>query len=712
MSDHPFLSTAFYVPWSQLRPQALSADIEQALQNARAKIDAITAIAPAQATFANTIEALENATRELSRAWGYADHLTSVDDSPELREAYNALLPKVSVFFTGISLNTELWLRVKAAAESAEAKAQTGPFARLIEETLADFRESGADLPADKKLELEKVEEELSAITQKYSENVLDSTNAWEYVTADPAELAGLPESAVQAALQSARQKGLGSEEAPQWRFTQQAPSVTAVMRYAHSDALRQRVWEGGTQIAASGEHDNAPLVVSILQLRQKKAELLGCKDFADLVLKRRMAGSGQAALTFIEDIHAKAQPAFLREFEQLSQFKAETLAAEGRSAEAALPLEPWQHAYWSERLRQKLYAYDEEALRPYFPLQSVIEGMFSLCERLFGIRVQQRSSKYTEPGNKREHVFEAPGDDEPAEVWHGSVRVYDLYDSQSDLRLGSFYTDWFPRASKRGGAWMNPLRTGGPRKDGSFAPQLGLIAGNMSEPLADKPALMTHDEVQTIFHEFGHLLHHLCGKVPVPSLNGIHVAWDFVELPSQILENWCWEREALDLFARHYQNEETIPEDLFKKMRRARTCMEATATMRQLAFAKMDLELHRHASTIKTPADLDRQADAFIKDYSIPYTRKVPNIARRFSHLFSSPTGYAAGYYSYKWAEVLDADAFTRFQKEGVLNPKTGHDFRTAVLEAGNSRPPQDCFHAFMGRDPDPSALLTRAGI
>lgn len=712
MSEHPFLSTSFYVPWSSLQPANLEQDITAALAAAQQRIDAIAALPLTEASFSNTILALEGATRDLSRAWGYADHLSSVEDSPALRTAYNALLPKVSAFYTGISLNAELWQRVKAGAQSAEGRAQQGVYQRLIEETLADFRESGADLPAEKKARLEAVEQELSTLTQKYSENVLDSTNAWEYVTADRSEIAGLPPFAVEAARQSALQKGLGSEAEPQWRFTQQGPSLMPVMRYAHSDALRKRVWEGGNGIAAQGGHDNAPLVVQILKLRQEKAELLGYADFADLVLKRRMAQTGSAALEFIEDLHAKVRPAFLREFGELEKFRSETLLAEGRAHEAVEPLQPWQAAYWSERLRQARYAFDEEELRPYFSLQSVIEGMFSLCERLFGIRVQPRTTVFIEPENGREHVLEVPGDDEPAEVWHGSVRVYDLFDAESDVKLGAFYTDWFPRASKRGGAWMNALSTGGPRKDGSFAPQLGLIAGNMSEPQQDSPALMTHDEVQTIFHEFGHLLHHLCGKVPVPSLNGIHVAWDFVELPSQILENWCWERDALDLFARHYKSEEAIPEALFSKMQKARTCMEAMATMRQLAFSKMDLELHRHAKEINSPADLDARIDAFLDGYSAPYAQKAPNIIRRFSHLFSSPTGYAAAYYSYKWAEVLDADAFTRFKKEGVLNGKTGKAFREAVLEKGNSLPPQECFALFMGREPDASALLERAGI
>lgn len=702
---HPFLDPSFHVTWSELQPDLLEGDIELAMKHAQDRIDAIANQDHAEATYESTILALEDATEELSRAWSYADHLTSVCEGPEIRKAFNDMLPKVTAFYTSISLNQKLWGVIKDVAEKPETKKLTGAHQRLVEDTLRSFVDSGADLPEDRREEFQNIQNELSSLTQKFSENVLDSTNAWELIVDDEAQLAGLPESAKEALREDALAKGHGSDDEPKWRITLHAPSLLPVMQYGENDALRRKVWEASSKIAHTPEHDNTALIGKILKLRQRKAELLDRKDFAELTLTPRMVKNGPAALNFVETLHGKVKAAFDEEMHELQAFKAEKT---GASADDLL--EPWETMYWAEKRRQAEFAFDEEELRPYFPLHHVIDGLFALTERLFNVKIEKRSTFFRDPKTGEEKHADEPGDHEPIEVWHPDVRFYDLLD-EDGTHLGSFYADWFPRESKRAGAWMNPLRTGGPTAKG-FKPHLGLMAGNMSKPSRAKPALMTHREVETIFHEFGHLLHHLLGKVEIRSLNGTNVAWDFVELPSQIMENWCWEREALDLFARHYANDETIPDELFKKMLAARNYMQGTATMRQLSFGKLDLELHIKHATDAAEQDLDALIDEILDGYVANYATKPPSIARRFSHLFSSPTGYACGYYSYKWAEALDADCFTRFQAEGVLNRKTGLAFRECILEKGDSEPPEKLFRAFMGRDPDPDALLRRAGL
>ncbi len=686
MATHPFLAPDFAVRWSQLVPAAVGPDITEALARAQRNLDAVANQDLATVTFASTAEALERACDELGRAWGFVGHLNSVADSPELREAYNAMLPAVSEFYAKIPLNEKLWAALRAFAATPEAMALTGVQKRLFEETMADFRQAGADLPPEKKARLEKLESELSQLCQKYSENVLDSTNAWELVVDDESKLAGLPARAKEAARRNALAKGHGSEAQPKWRFTLHMPSLEPFMTYLDDAALRRRMWEGSCGVGATGAHDNTALVRQILALRHEKATLLGKSHFPDQVLERRMARDGATALHFVEDLHARVGAAFARETAELERFAAE------RAGRPVGRLAPWEIGYWAEKLRQERYAFDEEALRPYFPLERVIAGLFEVCRRTFGVQAVERPAG-------------------AAEVWHPEVKFYELRDEKDGRHLGSFYADWHPRESKRGGAWMNFLITGEPQADGRLAPHLGLICGNLTPPAGDKPALLTHREVETIFHEFGHLLHHLLGEVPYKTLNGVNVAWDFVELPSQIMENWTWEREGLDLFARHFETGATIPQELFAKMKAARNFRAATATMRQLSFGKMDLELHLHPERYAA-GDLDAAIKSAIADYLVPTEPAAPSMVRRFGHLFSSSVGYAAAYYSYKWAEVLDADAFTRFQREGIFNAATGADFRRHVLSRGNSEEPMALFKRFMGREPDLNALLVRSGL
>lgn len=448
-------------------------------------------------------------------------------------------------------------------------------------------------------------------------------------------------------------------------------------MQYLDNDSIREKVWRANSALGHTPPLDNSQLIDQILQLRQEKATILGYNNFADLTLKRRMAKTGANALQFTEDLHHRIQKSFQNELKTLENFKAK------KTNQPSEHLQPWEFAYWAEKRRKELFDFDEEQLRPYFSLNQVLHGLFQISSQLFNIQISEQNNIPT---------------------WHPDVKYYQIREKNGRL-LGAFYTDWHPRETKRGGAWMNHLLTG-PQGH----PHLGLICGNLTPPPPGKPALLTHNEVETIFHEFGHLLHHILGDIEIKSLHGTKVAWDFVELPSQILENWCWERQSLDLFARHYQTNQTIPEDLFQKMLAARTYLSAVDTMRQLSIAKMDLELHINYKNTKKP--LDDFIDQILDSYIPKYKTKPQSLVRRLGHVFADPTGYAAGYYSYKWAEVLDADAFTRFKKEGILNPEVGIDFREKILSKGNSCPAEDLFRSFMGREPQLDALLERCGL
>ncbi len=690
---HTLLAPNFLPKWSTFTAESIEPSICQALAEAQQAIDTIAKQAPDLATYASSFLALENASESLSRGWERLQHLDAVSDNPAQREAINNLLPDVTDFYSSLSLNPRLFAVLNAVAESSAAKNLTPIQQRHIEETLADFRNSGADLPDEMKARIAAIDSELSMITKKYSENVLDATNAWEIIITDESKLAGLPDSATASAAANACAKGI---EAPAWRFTLHQPSMSPIMQHAHDAELRKTVWQASVAVGSEAPFDNSDLVWKIIELRKQKAEILGHKNFADLTLQRRMARNGQTALNFVESIHAKIRETFLADVQQLSEYKA------AKTNTAPETLEPWEISYWSERRRKEQYDIDDEDLRPYFPVNRVMEGMFGIATKIFGIAITPRETVFLDPN------IQSPISNPQflPETWHHEATFHEIHDTATGSHLGSFYSDWHPRESKRGGAWMNPMFTGELGE-----PHLALMVGNMSPPVGDTPALLTHREVETIFHEFGHLLHALLSHVPVKSLAGTNVPWDFVELPSQIMENFCWERETLDLFARHHLTGEPIPEDLFQKMVAAKNYMSATVFMRQMALGKLDLELHLHPEKYlgRDLAEVDRE---ILADYRAPTKTQGPSMALRFNHLFSSPTGYAAGYYSYKWAEVLDADAFTRFKNEGILNPETGMAFREHILSKGNSAPPEVLYENFMSRPADPSALLTRAGL
>ncbi len=693
MSEHPFLDDEFLVAWSQLTPEQARVDIRLALQQAEAAVAAICAVQ--EPTYDNSFAAMEQAGAAVMRGWRRLNHLQSVMDSPALREVINELMPEIVMFSTQLTLNPQLYAVLRKAAQEPWVAGLSAVRQRFVQETLADFRENGAELAPEARQRYAELSTELAQKCQLFGEHVLDATNAWEYVTSDPAELAGLPESAREAARQDAAAHGCGSEEAPQWRFSLQMPSMQPVMTFAESEALRERVWRA-SNARGTGEQDNAALIHDILRLRAEKAALLGFDCYADYVTARRMAGSGQAALSFIDGLHAQVKQAFLAEQEAIRHF------AEAQSGQRIPVMKPWNAAFWSEKRRKALYDFDSEELRPYFPMSAVMEGMFSIYAGLYGIRFAPRTTACLQPG---EALPEGA-----VEVWHPEVMFYEVYDEESGEHLGSFYADWYPRESKRGGAWMDCLSCGLPPQNGQpRKPHLALMCGNMTRPVAGKPALLTHYEVETVFHEFGHLLHQVLSDVEVESLAGCNVAWDFVELPSQINENWTWEPAAMDRYARHWESGEAIPAELKSKMLAARNYGAASFFMRQLCFGKLDLELHVHTGRYagRDVEEVDRE---ILADYRLPGAETGYTMLRAFTHIFDG--GYEAGYYSYKWAEVLEADAFSRFAKEGIFNPETGRDFRRCILSQGNSRPAAELYRDFMHRDPDAGALLARCGL
>ena len=693
MSDKPFLNSDLLVQWSKLTPARARVEIREAIEQAKAAVEAICGVT--EPTYENTFAALEVSGAGVMRGWHRLHHLSSVMDSPELREVINELMPEVVIYSSSVTLNPQLYAVLKKAAEMPWVAELSEVKQRFIRETLCDFRENGADLTDEQKVRFTELSTKLAQLSQSFGEYVLDSTNAWEYVTADESELAGLPESARENARQDALAKGYGTEEEPQWRFTLQFTSVQPVLIFAEQESLRSRIWHAMNE-KGTGRYDTTAFIHEILSLRAEKAAMLGYERYSDYVTSRRMAGNGATALNFINDLHDRVKPAFLAEQEALRLYAQEQSGAE-------MPvMKPWDVSYWNEKRRKALYDFDSEELRPYFPMTGVLEGMFSIYSELYGIRFTQKPTACIQEG---ELLPEGA-----VEVWHPEVLFYEVHDEESGEHLGSFYADWYPRDTKRAGAWMDCLSCGLPPMNGKpRLPHLALMCGNMSKPVGGKPALLTHYEVQTVFHEFGHLLHQLLSNVEVESLSGCNVAWDFVELPSQINENWTWESEALNRFARHWQSGEALPEALLKKMLAARNYGEASFFMRQLCFGKIDLELHTHTEKY-AGRDIEEVDREILADYRIPLTEQSNSCLRCFSHIFNG--GYESGYYSYKWAEMLEADAFSRFAKEGVFNPKTGRDFRRCILSQGNSRPAAELYREFMQRDPDPSALLKRSGI
>lgn len=673
MSENPLLRVRADVPWDEVRAEHIGPAIDFHLKEAKARLDAI---ASAPRTYDGTLGALDRATTELDYATNIAGHLESVLATPELRDAYNAVVPRVSAFYSEILRSEPLYRALREFSETDEAKKLDPARARFLEKTLADFRRNGAELDEKGKTRLGEIDVALSERTLKFSQNVVDATAAFEIVFEDDSRLAGLPEGALEAARRSAEEKGKKG-----YRFTLQAPSLGPVMSFAHDRALRETLYRANVTRASGGDRDNRPLIREILALRKEKAKLLGFAHFADLVTDDRMVKSGKDALAFVTMLKDRLAPAFARENAELAEFAKKNGQKE--------PLEAWDVAYWAERQRRVLYDFDEETLRPYHPLDRVQRGLFDIASKLYGITIER------DPASK---------------VWHPDVTAWRVID-EGGKRIGRFYLDLFPRETKRDGAWMNGVVHRLPGTDRELE-NVALTVANVTPSRREgQPPLLARREVETLFHEFGHMMHHVLSEVPIRSLAGTNVVSDFVELPSMIMENWCWEKDALDGFARHWETGEPIPDPVKDRMLAARTYRAANALVRQLGFATVDLLLH-------TEFDEAKHGDvmAFARDTFARFSpTRLPDeyaMLTSFLHLFGSAYGYAAGYYSYQWSEMLEADAFGRFRREGILSRQAGSAFRKTILARGDTKDPSVLVREFLGRDPDVNALLTRIGV
>jgi oligopeptidase A len=679
---NPLLEVKVPVPFDEVRPEHIQPAIDVLVVSAQKSLDAIAA-APSPRTYANTLGALDLATNELDYATGVASHLESVLGTPELRDAYAAVVPKVTAFYSQILLSEPLYKALRELDATEEAKNLDPARRRYLTKTLADFRRNGAELGAEGKKRLGDIDVALSELTLKFAQNVVDATSAFEHLVDDSeaSRLAGLPPGALEAAKKSAEAKGKKG-----YRFTLAAPSYSPVMTFAEDRKLRETLYRAHTTRASGHgpggpERDNRGIIKEVLALRQEKARLLGFAHYADLVTEDRMAKTGKVAVEFVEMLRDRLLPAFERENAELAAF-AKKNGHEG-------PLEPWDVAYWAETQRRVLFDFDEETLRPYFPLDRVTRGIFEIATSLYGITIER---------------------DPAAHVWHADVTAWAVLDRHKK-RIGAFYLDLFPRETKRDGAWMGGVIDRLPGTPHELE-NVAVIVANMTPPRgAGQPALLNHAEVATLFHEFGHMLHHILSEVPIRALAGTRVVSDFVELPSMIMENWGWESEALDRFARHFETGEPIPPDVKKRMLDARTYRAANALIRQLGFSTVDLLLHTDYEPAKHGDVMAYASDVFQRFSPAKLPSDYAMLAA-FSHLFGAAYGYAAGYYSYQWSEVLEADAFSRFRTGGILSHEVGESFRQTILSRGDTDDPAVLYRTFLGRDPDVSALLTRLGI
>ena len=663
-SDNPLLNDDFPPCFADVKAEHVAPAVKELLVQAKA---AMTALEQNEAapTFDNSMLTLDKMTEQLDRSMGVAGHLEGVATTDALREAYSAARETVSAFTSQIALSPALYQRVRSFAESAEGKALTGHRKRSVEKTLRYFVRHGAGLKPDDKARLTEIDLALTKVTIKYSQNLLDATNAFELLVDDKEALAGLPDSALQAARQNAQSKGHEG-----YRFTLQAPSYIPLLTHADNEKLREQVYRAAVSRASSGDFDNRAIAEQILQLRQEKSALLGYANFADFVTEERMAKSGTRARQFVDDLRERTLAHFAAETKQLGAFRKElNPAAEGE-------LKPWDVAYCAEKERQSRYNFEGELLRPYFGFKKVVEGLFVIARRLYQIDFKPWPE---------------------AQVWDPAVTAYKILDEKGAWVAG-FYVDAYPRENKQAGAWMDGLvscATG----DTVRKPLAALVA-NITPPVGDADAFVSHREVQTLFHEFGHLMHHCLSRTELVSQAGTQVAWDFVELPSQIFENWSWEREALDLFAHHRHTGATIPDDLLNAMQRARTYRAATQQMRQLGFATMDLALHTVYQKNKD-GDATAYGRKVLEQFSPTPLPDEHAMVASFGHLFGGPVAYASGYYSYKWAEVLDADAFGRFAKNGLFDSETGSAFRREILQRGDEEDPAVLYRNFDGARP-----------
>ncbi len=695
---HPYLDRALYPQWSRLTPQQALTDIRLGLDIAKKNMEAICSVEPGAETYENTFAAYERMDEAMYNGYSFFSLLCSLMDSPELRAVQETLLPEISAFASSVIANERLWAVIMRAAAAPWVQELSPEQQRYVRQVVDSFRESGADLPPEGKARQAAIMQELSQLAQRYSRNILDATVNWQLVISDPAELAGCNPAWMDAARAAAAEKGLGTEDAPRWLVTLAYTSYGEVMRNCHVEATRRACWEGQSSIGKGGEFDNEAIVARVMQLRRELASLLGFATYADLTTAHRMVPSGNAAMAFIDGLMQRVKPAFERE-------SAETLEyISARKGEKVEAMAPWDRRYYTHQLSKERYNFDPEQLRPYFPCDHVVKGMFSIFEGLYGVTISELPTVCLKAGEA------CP--EGKVEVWHPEVRLFKVQDAATGHHLGSFYMDIFPREVKRAGAWVHPIKYGEPAADGKpHTPHLALLAGNMSPAAAEgEMPLLSHYDVEVLFHEFGHMMHCMLADTKLKVHMGTSVAWDFVELPSQMQENWTWEPEGLALISRHHETGEAVPAELVEKLRASRYFMPATNMMNQLCLGKLDLEMHMNYAEKFEGRPLDEATDALLDPWRVPATEKSPSIMRNLTHCVSG--GYAAGYYSYKWAKVLAADAWSRFVKEGILNPQTGADFRRCILQHGDSRPAAELYRDFMQRDPDPDALLRAYGL
>ncbi|WP_290536798.1 oligopeptidase A [Alcanivorax sp.] len=675
MSNNPLIDYPELPPFSKIQPEHVLPAVEQLVADGRARIQQV--LADGKFDYAHLVQALDEEDDRLSKAFGPAGHLNAVAQNEALRNAYNSCLPLLSEFGTEVGQNAELCAAYQALRDSDEWDSLNEAQQKDIENTLRDFRLSGVDLPEDKKAQYMANSKRLSELTSKFSDNTLDATQAWTRHITDESELDGLPESARAGAADRAK-----ADSKDGWVLTLDAPVFIAVMSHCKNAELRKEMYVAWTTRASdegpqAGQFDNAAIMDEILKLRHEQAQLLGFANYGEESLATKMARDVNEVIQFLEDLAKRAKPQAEQELAELKAFAA------GQGAD---DLDPWDIGFWSERLREERYSISEEELRPWFPADTVINGMFAVVGKLFGIQFRQRDD---------------------VDLWHEDARFYELVDDDGSVRA-AFYLDMYARTGKRGGAWMDDARIRRRRPDGSLQTPVAYLTCNFAPPAGGKPGLLTHDEVVTLFHEFGHGLHHMLTEQDVSGISGINgVAWDAVELPSQFLENWCWTEEGIALISGHYETGEPLPKEKLDKMLAAKNFQGAMQMVRQLEFSLFDMRIHAEYQEGLDIYQVLKEVREQVAVIQPPAFNRFPN---SFGHIFAG--GYAAGYYSYKWAEVLSADAYSRFEEEGEFNEDTGRAFRSEILAKGGSREPMELFKAFRGREPSVEPLLRHCGI
>jgi oligopeptidase A len=675
MSNNPLIDYPELPPFSKIQPEHVLPAVEQLVADGRARIQQV--LAEGKFDYAHLVQALDEEDDRLGKAFGPAGHLNAVAQNEALRNAYNSCLPLLSEYGTEVGQNAQLCAAYQTLRDSDEWSSLSEAQQKDIENTLRDFRLSGVDLPEDKKAQYMANSKRLSELTSKFSDNTLDATQAWTKHISDEAELDGLPDSAKAGAADRAKADGKDG-----WLLTLDAPVFIAVMSHCKNAELRKEMYVAWTTKASdqgpqAGQFDNSAIMDEILKLRHDQAQLLGFANFAEESLATKMARDVNEVIQFLEDLAKRAKPQAEQELEALRAFAAE---------KGADDLNPWDIGFWSERLREERYSISEEELRPWFPADTVINGMFAVVGKLFGIQFRQRDD---------------------VDLWHEDARFYELVDDDGSVRA-AFYLDMYARTGKRGGAWMDDARIRRRRPDGSLQTPVAYLTCNFAPPAGGKPGLLTHDEVVTLFHEFGHGLHHMLTEQDVSGISGINgVAWDAVELPSQFLENWCWTEEGIALISGHYETGEPLPKEKLDKMLAAKNFQGAMQMVRQLEFSLFDMRIHAEYQEGLDIYQVLKEVREQVAVIQPPAFNRFPN---SFGHIFAG--GYAAGYYSYKWAEVLSADAYSRFEEEGEFNEDTGRAFRSEILAKGGSREPMELFKAFRGREPSVEPLLRHCGI